>query len=150
MDNSQHRLAQIIATTAGGSLAAAFLRLAVASADNWVFTPDVSSLMPTQIDGLPPLFEKVIGAEDWNLADFSKNMTTFPDSLQGVNNQLTFGSFINDEFLYTTKGVSFNTPGEPFFEINTGSQFDLMNFGGGFENAWMDLVGGFNPGARTC
>ncbi|WIM86451.1 hypothetical protein PT015_16270 [Candidatus Mycobacterium wuenschmannii] len=138
---------RVLGGIAGGLLAIAISPLAVSAADDYAFTPDVATLLPSEPDGLPPLYNDLIGTERWSLFDVTTGNPMFPDSLGGVDHELTFGNFTNDEFVYTEPGLSIGYPGDPHFLIETTSQFDLMNFGGGFENAWMDIIGGPNAGA---
>ncbi len=69
-------LTGMIATIAGGLLATAFLPTAVAFADNYDFTPDTTSFVPSQVEGLPPLINEVTGAEKWSVEDLTTSCLT--------------------------------------------------------------------------
>jgi hypothetical protein len=145
MKTNQRRAMLTIGAGAGGLLAAAFLPMAVAFADEYDFTPELTSFAPTQVEGYPPLINEVTGAEKWDLSDITTNTVSFPDVADGTDTQTTIGSFTNDDYL-TNIGLIVN--GTPNFFVPSGTQIDLANFGLGFENEWIDIPsGGTDPGA---
>jgi hypothetical protein len=135
MKSNQRRITLTLSAMAGGLLAAAFLPLAVASADQFDITPDTTSFDPTQVEGYPPLFHEVTGTESWNVTDLTTNSVAVPDFFKGVDTDTTFGSFTNDDFLTQ------NAVGVGGVIVNPGAEFDLANFGGGFANEWVDVPG---------
>jgi hypothetical protein len=143
MKNIERRMTLTLAM-AGGLLSAAFLPMAVAFADNYEFTPDITTFAPTQVEGYPPFIDEVTGAEKWNIFDATTNTVSFPNIIGGTDTQTTIGSFTNDDYL--TNVTLYASP--PNFEAPAGTQIDLANFGLGFENEWIDIPsGGTDPGA---
>jgi hypothetical protein len=135
MKSNQRRIRLTLGGVAGGLLAAAFLPMAVAFADEFAFTPDPTTLDLTQVEGYPPLINEVTGTEQWNIIDLTTNSQKFADVLNGVDTQTTIGSFTNDDFLV-------NPPALVGSDIvQSHSQIDLANFGAGFENEWIDIPG---------
>jgi hypothetical protein len=132
-----------------GLLAAAFLPMTVAFADEVDFTPDLTTFAPSQVEGYPPLIDEVTGAEKWTAWDVTTGSSIFDDVFTGTDTQTTIGSFTNDDFLFTGLGESFTSAhGANEVDVPSGTQIDLANFGGGFENAWIDIPsGGTDPGA---
>ncbi len=123
MSTSQrHPVALTLTTVASGLLAASILSMAVASADEGIVAPDVSTFDPTQVTGDPPYTpEVVVGTEHWSELDLTTNTVLDQDLLSGVDTQTTFGSFTNDDFAASGSYTA-----------------DLTNFGGGFENEWIE------------
>jgi hypothetical protein len=142
MKTNQRRATLTLGAVAGGLLAAAFLPMAVAFADNYDFTPDITTFVPKQVEGYPPLINEVTGAEQWNVSDLTTNTTSIPDLFGGTDTETTIGSFTNDDYL-TNIGILFNSNN---FDLPSGTQIDLANFGLGFENEWLDISSGSNPG----
>jgi hypothetical protein len=144
MKNNPCRTTLALGAVAGGLLAAAFLPMAVAFADNYDFTPDITTFLPSQVEGYPPLIDEVTGAENWSLSDITTNTVLSRDVFDGTDTQTTIGSFTNDDYLtssgLTVIGSSTN------FDVPAGSQIDLANFGLGYENEWLDIASGPNPG----
>jgi hypothetical protein len=138
MNTNQRRIALTLGGVAGGLLATAFLTAGVASADTpyFYFTPDPTTLDVTQVEGYPPLVDEVTGTESWNIYSQTQGLIQ-PDFLPGVDTQTTLGSFTNDDFLLSTSST-LAIDGIP---VPTGTQVDLANFGGGFENEWVDVPG---------
>jgi len=129
MATTQRRITLTLGAGAGGLLAAAFLTMALASADEGIVAPDVSTFVPTQVTGDPPYSAEVVtGTEAWSELDLTTNAVFDPDVLKGVDTHTVFGSFTNDDFA-----------------ANAGYSADLTNFGGGFENEWVDSPA--TPGA---
>ena len=143
MKINQRRTTLSLSAVTGGLLAAAFLPMAVAVADEYDFTPDLTTFTPRQVEGYPPLINEVTGPESWSLSDITTNKVAFPDVFGGTDTQTTIGSFTNDDFL-TKDG--FTALGAPGFFVPAGSQLDLANFGLGYENAWLDIPSGTNTG----
>jgi hypothetical protein len=127
---SPRRITLTLGAAAGGLLVGAFLPMAVASADEVWFLPDPLTFHATAVTGLPPYSPEVAtGTETWDAFDFTTNTLVTPfDTTSGVFTETVFGSFTNNDF---TNGGSFD---------------DLANFGGGWENLWVDLVGGSGGG----
>ncbi len=70
---SRSRRFAVGSAVTGSLLAAAFLPMAVAFADQYDFTPDVSTFVASQVEGYPPLINEVTGTEQWNLFDLTTN-----------------------------------------------------------------------------
>lgn len=134
----------MIAATAGGLLATALLPPAVALADDYDFAPDTASFVPSQVEGFPPLVNEVTGTERWSLLDLTTQHLKFTDILDGTDTQTTIGSFTNDDFLAGSGFVDFGTSDN--FIAPAGTQIDLANFGGGFENEWISIPAGIDSG----
>jgi hypothetical protein len=109
-------------------LATAFLPMADASADD-IYVPDPSTFVPTQVSGIPPYSpQEVMGTESWSVFSLTTNTVLQPDVFSGVDTQTVIGSFINDDFAGPNGSV------------------DLADFGGGWENEWLDALTGPNAG----
>jgi hypothetical protein len=144
LKNHQRRATLTLGAVAGGLLGAALLPMAVAFANTYDFTPDLTSFAPTQVEGYPPLIDEVTGTENWGLFDATTNTSFAPDVIRGTDTETTIGSFTNDDYL-SSSGV--NVIGiSTVFEVPSGTQIDLANFGLGFENEWLDITSGSNPG----
>lgn len=149
--SNRRRVALAIGAAAGGLLAAAILPVAVAVADDdFDFAPTTTSFDPTQVEGYPPLVNVVTGTEYWSVFDMTDNSEPFgSEDLYGTDTVTTFGSFTNDDFLYNPAipGLTILGPGTTEFFIPSGTQIDLADFGGGFENEWIDMpANGTGPG----
>jgi hypothetical protein len=114
---------------AAGVLGAALLPMAVAFADTSDFQPDLTTFNPTNAIGYPPFDNELIGTEDWSRIDLTSGVVQTKDFFEGVDTQTTIGTFTNDDFLATVLSVT----------NFVGTQIDLANFGGGFENEWIDV-----------
>lgn len=134
-----------LGAVAGGLLAAAFLPMAVALADEYDLTPATTTFDPTQVEGYPPLINEVTGTEDFNIYDLTSKGVDLGDEFQGVDTQTTIGSFTNDDFLDTGLGITF-VSGSNSVYVPTDTQVDVANFGGGFENEWIDIPSGTDSG----
>jgi hypothetical protein len=147
MKDTERRLTRVVAATSG-ILAAALLPAGVAFADNYVFTPDITTFIPTQVEGYPPLVDVVTGAEDFSFFDTTSSSIFDLDALHGIDTDTSIGSFINDDFLDTGGFVGF-VRGTSEVDIPTGTQIDVANFGGGWENVWVDIPASapVDPGA---
>jgi hypothetical protein len=141
MKDNQRPIMFTLGAVAGGLLAAAFLPMAVAVADQYDFTPDTTSFDPTQVEGYPPLINEVTGTEAFSVYDLTSNEVALGDLFHGVDTQTTIGSFTNDDFLGTAPGVTI-VNGSNAVDIPTHIQIDLANFGGGFENELIDIPAG--------
>jgi hypothetical protein len=121
---SRRRVTFTLAAAAGGILAAAYLPVAVASADIVdLFTPDTSTFDPTT------------GTEDWNyiyLPDASQDVV---DGFTTKDTVETFGSIVNN---YATV-TAFTTGPE------VGSDIDYLQLGGGFANEFV-----YEPGVSPA
>jgi hypothetical protein len=103
--------------------------VALTAGDTEVFLPDTTTFEPSVAEGFPPFDEVLQGTETWNMADPSVQLI-------GTDTQTTLGSFVNDDFLVSD---GFSAVGHV---PSPGSEIDLANFGGGFENEYADLDGG--------
>jgi hypothetical protein len=142
MTTNQRRMFTIGAVT-GGLLTAALLPMAVAFADNFDFTPDITTFAPTQVEGYPPLINEVTGAEQWKFFDLNSN-TSLPVNIDGTDTETTIGSFTNDDFLKVASLTVTTSSGT--IELPAGSEIDLANFGLGFGNEWLDIPSGPDAG----
>lgn len=140
---TKRRLTRVIAATSG-ILAAALLPVGTAFADDYDFTPNVSTFVPSQAEGYPPLIDVVTGTEKWNIFDLTTNTASVSNILLGTDTHTTFGSFVNDDFL-TSSGLTILGPPDNLV-LPEGTEIDLANFGLGFENAWMDIPTGTDAG----
>src|SRR5689334_17430178 len=122
MKHTEHRLKRVVAATSG-VLAAALLPAGAAFADDYDFTPNVSTFVASQVEGYPPLINVVTGAEYWNVSDLTTNTVTFANTIAGTDTQTTIGSFTNDDYL-TSSGFSVGTGSDSFF-APAGTQIDL-------------------------
>ena len=104
--------------------------MAVAFADPSDFQPDLTTFDAVNAIGYPPFDNELIGTEDWSRVDLTSGVVETTDFFEGTDTQTTFGAFTNDDFLATA------VPSVPSF---VGTQIDLANFGGGFENEWLDV-----------
>lgn len=100
-----------------------------------IYLPDLSTFHPTVADGFPPFERFLQGPEDWNLLNPPSGVEAF---LFGTDSQTTIGSFVNDDFVES--GADYEGVNSNIVLPDAGSEFDVMNFGGGFENEWADLV----------
>jgi hypothetical protein len=146
MKNYQRRATLALGAVAGGLIGAAFLPMAVAFADDYDLTPNIASLDVTQVEGYPPLINEVTGTEKWGLFDLTSNTTFAANVITGTDTETTIGSFTNDDYLTVNSLVVIGSSNT--FELPSGTQIDLANFGLGFENEWIDIpAGGTDPGA---
>ncbi|WIM88806.1 hypothetical protein PT015_04775 [Candidatus Mycobacterium wuenschmannii] len=131
-----------VAAAAGAFSVAAMISAGSASAapiDEYLI-PNLSSFDATSALGYPPLIDVLQGNESWTIAGLPDNVTF---NVFGVDTQTTFGSFTNNDFLTNLNG-EFGTVGIPFLPDNT--EIDLMDFGGGFANEWINIPVGAIPG----
>jgi hypothetical protein len=128
---------------AGGLLAAGFLPMAVAFADDEgvIFEPSNGSYYLDSTGPLPPSVIDSgpisIGAGDeyWDavVGYDSADPIAYPDALAGYEVYTTIGSFTNDDFI--VQG------GLPIVPIPEGTLIDVADFGGGYANDWIDVPG---------
>ena len=132
MSNTERRLITLaVGAAAGALLAAAFLPIAIAVADEEIYVPDPTTFDPTQVMGFPPFSpQELMGTEQWSVIDLTTNQVEALDAFSGVDTHTVFGPLINDDFATTL-----------------GSSVDLANFGGGWENEWVDVTVGADAGA---
>ena len=132
MSNTERRrITLAVGAAAGGLLAAAFLPIAIAVADEEIYVPDPTTFDPTQVVGFPPFSpQELMGTEQWSVIDLTTNQVEALDAFSGVDTHTVFGPLINDDFASTL-----------------GSSVDLANFGGGWENEWVDVAVGADAGA---
>jgi len=135
-----------IGATAGALLAATLAPIGTAFADTWLLTPDDSTLIPVQAEGIPPLFEFELGTEGLDVNDTTAVGGDFGSGfVSGNDTHIVFGTFTNDDFVKTSGPNSFvvNEPsGVVTFSTPNGTEVDLANFGGGFENEWISIPHG--------
>jgi hypothetical protein len=145
-----------VGAAAGGMLAAAFLSTGAASADTpsdpFGLTPQDDANLSAAY-GLPPLYEAAYGTQTFdfdsnNIADFLTNSDLVPDGVDlsdvkadditlGVENTKFFdGALQNQEIVLPS---NFDLGDD--FTLQQGSVFDVANFGGGFGDVYVDLVG---------
>jgi hypothetical protein len=143
MKNGQHRVTLTLGAVAGGLLAATLLPIGVAFADEYDFTPDPTTFELTQVEGYPPLDNEATGTDYWNFYDVTSG--TIPneegDQFQGIDTVTTLGSFTNDDFL-SSADTNLTIGGLTTVDLAGVAQIDLANFGGGFENEWIDVPSG--------
>jgi hypothetical protein len=141
---SKNRRFVVLSALTGGLLAAAFLPTAVAFADEYDLTVDPTTFVATQAEGYPPFENVLTGTESVAINDLT-TPGAFDVASHNVDTQTTIGSFTNNDFLYN---------GDPHFDqgvavdVPVGTQVDLADFGGGWQNEWIDIpAGGTDPGA---
>jgi hypothetical protein len=139
---SKNRRLAVLSALTGGLLAALFLPMDVSAADEYDFTPGIIFSVDS-VEGYPPLDNEFTSSDtDMDLFDLTQNTKTIL-SINGSDTETQIGSFTNDDFLNKADG-SF---GPSDFEVPAGTQIDLANFGGGFENEWIDIpANGTDPG----
>ena len=152
--NLRNPVLTLVAIT-GGLLAAALAPIGIAAADDWTITPDDSTFVPVAGEGpvlvfipgagLPPLFEYEMGTESLAVKDATVGIT-FPDVVTGSDTHFVFGSFTNDDFVDTLSFPEQFTVTDQGGDISNftvlpGTEVDLANFGGGFENEWINIPG---------
>ncbi len=120
------RVTRTVGAAAGGLLAAAFLPMATAFADEYSIDPESQEVI-TSVSGMPPLYEDTVGTEVFGID------TGYDGYFNADGNTYTTSSgFVNQE-IFATDGQGTIVP--------TGSIFDFTNFGGGYENEYSDVVG---------
>jgi hypothetical protein len=147
-----------VGAAAGGMLAAAFLTTGAASAapddvtDPFGLTPQGDADLSAAY-GFPPLYEAAYGTQTFDfdgskIADFLTNSSLVPDDvdLTGVtaddvtlgveNTQFFDGALTNQEIV-----LPFDVDLTDDFTLQQGSVFDVANFGAGFGDVYVDLVG---------
>ena len=102
--------------------------------DAEIFLPDLSTFTPTVAEGFPPVEEVLQGAEQWSLI----NSPGVVVNLDGNDTQTTIGSFVNNDFLESGGVEGGAGMGVPL--PASGSEIDLMSFGGGYESEWANLI----------
>lgn len=108
--------------------------VALTAGDTEIFLPDLSTFTPSVAEGFPPVEEVLQGAETWSLA----NSPGVIVNLDGNDTQTTIGSFVNNDFLERGGVEGGAGAGVPL--PASGSEIDVMNFGGGFQSEWANLV----------
>ena len=94
------------------------------------------------MEGYPPLINEVTGTEHWGLFDLTSNTCASPNVITGTDTETTIGSFTNDDYLTNIGLIVVHSPGT--FDLPSGTQIDLANFGLGFENEWIDIPSWWN------
>lgn len=127
------RITLTVAAAAGGLLAAAFLPVAVAFADD-VYTLDPQGPeVVTSISGFAPWYQDTLSTNVFG-ADQSNPIIEFGQFNAIVNTLTTSSGFENQEIIDTGGQLG-------GLSVPTGSLFDFTNFGGGFENEYSDING---------
>lgn len=141
MNTNQRRVTLTLSAVTGGLLAAAFLPMAVAVADEYDLTPDTTTFIPTtSVTGLAPFYTEVTGTESWGITDLTTNSVPAGDGdlFSGSDTETAIGSFTFNDFVGSSGVIE-----DPSFGIGgDGLQIDLANFGGGFENELVDVPSG--------
>ena len=140
------RITFAIGAAGGGLLAAAFLPMAVAFADDFDYVQDPSYTPVTEYTlGLPPLYQSVVGYDTFNWVDTTDSTPTSSDVVGTFNadtyDTSTSWGWSNTELLVDRADLTGTYPA-------IGSVFDTANFGSGFENIYTDLVGAGTNGAN--
>jgi hypothetical protein len=100
--------------------------VALTSGDTDIYLPNSATFDPTVSNGFPPLFEVQQGPEEWVLHVPYGQLAAA--DLEGTDTQTTLGSFVNDYFVESSETqLGAVAP-------SAGSEIDLANFGGGYEN----------------
>jgi hypothetical protein len=136
------RFARIMGAVAAGSVVAALLPMAVAAADQDYFIPDPFTFQPTVVEGIPYLTSEVTGPESWTLGDLTTGVAVFPDAFTGADDHTAVGAFSTDEFVLTND-AHFTQLG---LDLTPYTQIDIVNFGGGYGNEFIDIPTGANAG----
>ena len=143
MNTKQRRMTLSLGAATGGLLAAAFLPMAVAVADEYDLTPDTSTFVPTgPVEGFPPFFSDVTGFENWSATDLTTNTVAVGDVVGGSDTETTIGSFTNNYFTGVGGEFFISNGTNSFLLGGEGLQIDLANFGGGYENELVDIPTG--------
>ena len=127
------RITLTFAAAAGGLLAIVFLPTAVAFADIYDAIPDPTTFELQDAIGYPPIYNEVIGQEEWSTFDATTGKLFAADQMLGNDTETTFGSFTNDDFV-VLKNLGIASP-------PVGTQIDLADYGGGFGNEWINVPG---------
>ncbi|KLO28046.1 hypothetical protein ABW16_13955 [Mycolicibacter heraklionensis] len=121
MRTTQHRIVPALGAAAGALLTAGFLPVGVAWADEIYFVPDPSTLHPSQVAGNAPYSPAVVsGTEVWHPYDVDTQSIDYNTTLNGLDTHTASVFFTNDILAMD------------------GFTVDLMNFGGGWENEWLE------------
>ncbi len=161
----RHRITLILGPAAGGLLAAAFLPMAVAVADDtYVDVADPSEpAQITGVTGMPPFDQDVLSRNLFDVIDQTQSTASAPrvagEYFSDVSTFTTASGFSNEEVLVTEHAmvpVLFSgPPGAVFAGFDTthdpgiGSVLDTMNFGGGWGNEYADIVAAGIAGAAA-
>jgi hypothetical protein len=140
------RITLALGAAGGGLLAAAFLPMAVALADDLDYTQYAGYTPVTEYTaGIPPYYQEVLGYDRFDWVDETQSNSTTTDVLgtfnADTNDISTPWGWTNTELLVDQGGLSGTHP-------EVGSVFDTLNFGSGFENVYTDLVGAGANGAN--
>ncbi len=100
--------------------------VALTSGETDIYLPNSTTFDPTVSNGFPPFFDVQQGPEMWFLSPPVGQLEAA--DLSGTDTQTTIGSFVNDYFTESSeKSLGAVAP-------SPGSEIDLANFGGGYEN----------------
>jgi hypothetical protein len=128
-----HRIVLSLGAATSGLLAAAFLPMAVAYADDYSYGPDLSTFDPTAGPmGIPP-DDVVSGTEKWFTYDLTTSTMT-DDSLSGGVTVTNLGNITISDFLV---GSNIDDPSG----LAAGSVIDQLA-GGGYLNVFVDAAAG--------
>jgi hypothetical protein len=122
-----------------------------ARADDSIYAPDPSTFLSAPEPGYPPLLDVLQGQETWDQTGGLPGGDTY--TFTGLDTHTTFfGAFTNDYFLTDGYGGIYDpvfVDGGSVF-LPEGTQLDVMNYGLGFENLWVDIpAAGADPGSIT-
>lgn len=141
---SGHRITFTLGAVAGGLVAAAFLPMAVATADEFFYSPDLLKYFPE-----PGTTSYANGAGDWNTNDITTH-TQILDTLSGQGPELSYSygifgvSLFNFDNELFTVSSDISDPGG----LAPGSVIDLTNLdigetaSGVFGNEFIDAAAG--------
>jgi hypothetical protein len=133
------RFSLALTAATGGVLAAASLSLATAAADTWTVSPDFdvnTGLPPSVISetGMPPFYQDVLTQGAYEVID--------TDNTGYSNGYAEIGGLLSTTNMLGMTNADFVVNSNAFPGIvPTHSVIDIANFGGGFENQYVDLVG---------
>ena len=137
MGNARSVMLVGLAAATGAVGVAAMMSAASAAAapdDDGIYAPITSTFDSAPEPGYPPLVELLQGPETWEQTNLPAGQTY---EFTGVDTHTTFfGSFTNDYLLTDGSGATGGNPYDVF--LPSGTQIDLMNYGAGFENLWVD------------
>lgn len=151
-NNLRRRITLSLGAAGGGMLAATFLPVAIALADDYASDPG-TVLEDLSQSGIPPLYYQSDGVQLFDVVDTTQSPAGEYDvvgqydaavsDLYGPN-----GSLFNQQEVVLTESASGVTGSAPGDEPPIGSVLDTTNFGGGFENEYSDLVGAGSGGSN--
>jgi hypothetical protein len=96
-----------VGAATGGLLAAAFLPMTVANADEFIYTPEPTTFVPDPSTewGVPGVLSGATGTEDWSNVDVTTN-TAVPGSLFGTDTETSALSLYPDDATFSNDLLS--------------------------------------------